>query len=141
MKDEAEPITPDEFILRLIWADFLKPRQVPISRRAFEPKPTETDGISFYRLACLNNPLDALAAIKDPAKRPKYGIALLAVKDILALSLTIIPKRDPNSPVPGHVVIPELNTINCISDKAHWYSVQQKLAELASKNIIHRPSQ
>jgi len=76
MKDETSPVSPDEIVVRLIWKDFHKPGQaVSISEGAFRPKPNETDGISVFRAACLNDPRDILTVIASE-KRDKYALAL-----------------------------------------------------------------
>lgn len=138
MKAESDPVTDDEFVLRLIWGDYFKPDlPLPIQPRAFEPKPREADGISVFRATFLKSPSDALTVI-DEEKRGRYSIARLTVHDLLALGLTVRP--DPIGTVPGHAVIPELNIAAYLSNKSAWKVVFKQLAERASRDIVHRPS-
>src|SRR5581483_11516419 len=107
MKEESDPVTPDEFVVRLIWTfNFKAGAPQPIVREAFEPKGHETDGISVFRLACLSGPEQALEAMA-PDKRDRYALALLPVSEVLALGLTVRPAKI--DAVPGHAVLPELN--------------------------------
>lgn len=134
MKDETAPVSPDEVVVRLIWKDFLKPSHaVPIGDRAFLPKPNETDGISVFRAACLNDPSDVLAVIA-PEKRDKYALALLPVSELAALGLTVQPATI--EAIPGHAVIAELNIDTFNTDKAKCQAVQRQLAAIASRNVI-----
>jgi hypothetical protein len=84
LKNEDEPIQPDECVVRLIWQDYFQPElALPIQPGAFEPRKNETDGISVFRLACLKDARDALAVIAEE-KREKYAIAVLSVAEISA---------------------------------------------------------
>jgi hypothetical protein len=79
MKDEGEPITDDEFLLRRVHRDRFYP---VLSPNVFEPRirgqDIDTDGISLYREACLADPDDILAAI--PAdKRQNTGLVRVPV--------------------------------------------------------------
>jgi hypothetical protein len=49
MKAETDPITEDEWLIRLVWEDRVTTRVPITSPNAFEPRKIETDGISFYR--------------------------------------------------------------------------------------------
>jgi len=133
MKDEASPVSPDEMVVRLIWKDFHKPGQaVSIGEGAFRPKPNETDGISVFRAACLDDTRDVLAVIA-PEKRDKYALALLPVSELLALGLTVQPARI--EALPGHAVVPELN-ITGIPTGPAGKTLLRQLAAIAAKNLI-----
>lgn len=137
MKAEDEPVSDDEFILRLVWHDFFKQSDpLPVKPRAFHPRQNETTGISVFRLACLSNPADALAAIPDAEKRSLYFIAALPVAAIKPLGLTVSPDRI--AEVPGHAVLSELNCNSWDADKALWKPRLEELARLASSNIVHQ---
>src|SRR5207245_2581933 len=110
---------------------------VPIRYEAFEPKENETTGISVFRVACLTTPDQALHAVAERS-RGGYAIALLPVADVLGLGLTVRP--DPITSVPGHAVIPELNIVEYRSDKNRLRMVMKRLAEIASRGIVHTPS-
>src|SRR5947207_677495 len=100
MKDEFDPVTPDELVLRLVWKyhyDINSPD--PVKPKAFAPKGDETDGISVFRGACLSRPEQALEAMA-PNKRDGSAIAALPVAEVVALGLTVRPARI--DAIPGH---------------------------------------
>jgi hypothetical protein len=140
MKLEMEPVTSDEWLIRLVFHDCFKPPGLPISVRAFEPRSgrsPDTNGISLYREACLSDVLITLNPVPDE-KRPQYGLVRLPVSLFEELSLSIQP--DPTD-VPGHVIIPQIN-ITDYMDKTIKTLIKPKLLELAriaSENIIRRP--
>jgi len=126
MKNESEPITTDEFVLRLIWRDYFKQERLGIvTPSAFRPRKDETDGISVFRSACVENPADVLA-VMIPEKRGKYAVAQVSVSQLLNLELSVSPAKIDS--VPGHAVVPELNISAVKIDKRHWEMVQEPLA-------------
>lgn len=78
VKVETEPITADEWLIRLVWHDRFTSRTPIISPGAFDPRPNETGGISFFRRACLRDPAEALNVVAT-AKRPRYGLVQISV--------------------------------------------------------------
>ena len=139
MKSEAEPITDDEFVLRLIWHEFLTPGPpATVSDRAFTPKPNELGGVSLFRAACLSDVRETLLVIA-PDKRSRYAIAALSVADLRALGLTVSP--DPIATVAGHTTLTELTSVSWKADKAKWIPVLRSLAQLAAANIVVWPNQ
>jgi hypothetical protein len=136
MKAETDPITEDEWLIRLVWEDRVTSRVPIISPNAFEPRKTETDGISFYRRACLNDPADALLPFAAD-KRARYAIVQIPVSLLTTLGLSVRPAPIPD--VPGHVVVPEINITDYLADKAPFTPIKLRLAEAASENIIRRP--
>ena len=137
MKDESEPITHDEMLVRLVWeAHYKCELDDPVRQAAFDPKESETDGISVFRAACLNKPEDALAVMAEE-KRDRYAIVLIPVSELSSVGLTVETAKIEG--VPGHAVLPELNSLNFKQDKPHWREVEKKLAMLASQNIVKRP--
>ncbi|HVK16287.1 MAG TPA: hypothetical protein VM533_05015 [Fimbriiglobus sp.] len=138
MKDEGEPVTPDEFVIRLIWWDFYDATADPVLHpKAFLPKPSETDGISVFRAACLSDPTEVLAVIAEE-KRGKYAVAMLPVSEVVAVGLTVQPAKI--DAIPGHTVLPELNATAVGADRPRWKLVQKRLAEIASKNVVRVPT-
>jgi hypothetical protein len=141
MKSETDPITADEWLLRMVWEDRFTKKVPLISPRAFEPrtgKHPDTDGLSLFREACVTNPTDVLAVIAED-KRAKYGIVRIPVAALGGLGLTVSTSR--NDTVAGHVVIPELNS-TAFQDKANtpfFVRTQLALAVIASANIVHTP--
>jgi hypothetical protein len=137
MKSEDEPITEDEFILRLIRPKLLKPRlPIPIVAEAFRPSSGDDDGISVVREACISTCTEALNLIEDEEKRRGYSIARLRIIDILGLNLTVRPDRHPK--VAGHGVIPQMNSVEYPKNKGLLKPIQARLAALASKDIVYR---
>ena len=56
MKAETDPITADEWLLRLVWEDRFTAKVPIISPRTFEPrtgKHPDADGLSLFREACV----------------------------------------------------------------------------------------
>ena len=134
MKSEDELVTEDESVIRLIWGEFLRPSQpVPIVTLSFRPRDDETDGISVYRLACLNDPREARLAM-TPEKRDRYAIAIIPVVELIALGLSVAPSK--NDLVPGHAVIPEMNIVAVKANRKYWKEIELKLVELAMRNLI-----
>ncbi|MCX7701185.1 MAG: hypothetical protein N2039_09930 [Gemmataceae bacterium] len=144
MKSEADPITDDEWLLRRVRREMFRTDKVPvISPNAFEPRvkgrDPDTDGISFYRLACLTDPSDVLATV-PPERQDEYGIVRVSVSLLKSLGLSVVSK--PDHRVRGHVVIPELTAAAYQSDKVRFTPIKYKLATEASmeENILRRPS-
>ena len=138
MKDEGEPVTHDEAVLRLIWGQFFRDGATPkVSPRAFLPKQGEADGISVYREACLADPLDVLGAIAEE-KRERYGVARLAVSELVAMGLAVLPA--PVDSISGHAVVPELNIVAVDVDKEQCDRWQQALAAIAVGSMIRKPT-
>jgi hypothetical protein len=142
MKPETDPITDDEYLLRLVWHDRFTAKVPVISPTAFEPRVKgdhpDTDGLSMFREACLTAPSDALAVIAED-KRARNGIVRIPVVRLTELGLTVRPS--PIDAVPGHVVIAELNSVafGDKSNKEFFTRTQLRLAEIASENIVHQP--
>lgn len=136
MKSENEPVSADEQVLRLIHPIYYKEDlPLPIQPEAFRPLDSGEEGLSVFRVACLNDPLDILAVVAEK-KRPLYHIARLAFADLKTLGLSVLP--DPIPAVPGHAILPELNSLAYRQNKVFWKQVQQRLAELASRDLVHR---
>lgn len=134
MKDERAPVSPDEVVVRLIWKDYYRPNEArPVRDRAFLPRPSDDTGLSVFRLACLGGARDALV-VMAPEKRDQYALALLPVADLLALGLSVEPAKIDT--VPGHAVIPELNSALATSDAKRCADIQKALVALAAKNLI-----
>ena len=92
MKPETEPVAPDEWLIRLVWEDRVTDGVPVISPNAFEPRKNETDGISFFRRDCLNEPSDALFVIPEE-KRSRYAIVLIPVSQLASLNLSVQPAK------------------------------------------------
>jgi hypothetical protein len=145
MKNEADPITDDEWLLRRVHKSRFKTNKTPIiSPSAFEPRiegrgrDPDIDGISLYREACVAAPEDILATVAVD-KREDQGIVRIPVAALRQLNFAIDSK--PDSQILGHVVIPDLNSENFASAKASYTPVLVDLARLASQdeNIVRRP--
>jgi hypothetical protein len=137
MKAEADPITEDEWLIRLVWETKVKRQEPLIAATAFEPLPYDTDGLSLFRLACLNDPSDALLAVAED-KRPRYAVVQIPVSLLATLGLTVRPAPIPE--VRGHVVVPEINVTAYKADKARFTPIKQRLAEVAGGNVIRKPA-
>jgi hypothetical protein len=97
MKDETDPIADDEWLLRRVRIEKFRTDKNPvISPNAFEPRikgrDPDTDGISFYRAACLNDPSEVLATIASE-RRHEYGIVRISVSLLKSLQLSVQSNR------------------------------------------------
>jgi hypothetical protein len=135
-KTETAPVAPDELFVRLVWEDRVTDRVPIISPNAFEPRKDETEDISLFRLACLADATAALGAIAEE-KRDRYALVLVPLSALTEQGLSVRP--DPISEVPGHVVVPELNSTDYRANKARFTPMKLRLAEVASANIVCRP--
>ena len=145
MKSEDEPVTDDEWLLRRVWRDRFRTDSNPIIKpRAFEPRfdknarDIDTDGISLYRLACVNDPTDILSLVAED-KRGSIGIVRVSVAFLKSLGLTVLCRPRPE--IPGHVVLPELNAEDYKANKGKFTPILKDLADEASKdaNIVRPP--
>jgi hypothetical protein len=138
MKDENELVTPDEYVIRMVWMDHYKEGlALPIQPGAFAPKKNETDGISVFRADCVNSPEDVLHVIAQE-KREKYAIAMLKVAELQGIGLTVKPAKIDT--IRGHSVLPELNVVSVQENPDLWRDVRKKLAALAGQSIIKCPA-
>lgn len=143
MKAEDEPITDDEWLLRRVHRERFRTDSLPlISPGAFEPRckgrDIDTDGISLFRSACLNDPSDILAEIAEE-KRPSIGIVRISKAFLSMLGLNVVGRPVPA--ITGHVVIPELNADDYKANKAKFIPFLKDIADEASKdeNVIRWP--
>jgi hypothetical protein len=147
-KDETTPIGDEELLLRRIPPDAWNDGYCDlVSDLAFRPRTkgdnVDKDGISLFRLDCLNTPAQLLERIADELKRAKYGIAgvyVVSVKRVRSLCLSVRIKPEPagEGRLPGHVVIPEINATSYLksTEKPAIKKAMSELAELASKKMI-----
>lgn len=145
MKDEGDPITDDEWLLRRVWNKRFRTDKTPIvSPNAFEPRLTgrdrDADGISLYRAECLDDPTDILATL-DPARRPETAVVRVRVSSIRSWGFSVRSKPVPE--IKGHVTIPELNAGDYEADKGRFTPIKERLATEASRdeNVLQHPSQ
>ena len=143
MKSETDPITDNEYLLRRVRLKRFRTSDIPIiSPNAFEPRTKgrdiDTEGISLYRESCLSNPVDILATVSEE-RVGEYGIVRIPVACLKSLGLTAHPSPDPL--IPGHVVIPELNSTDYSNCKSAFTSIKLELARLASEDghIVRYP--
>jgi hypothetical protein len=138
-KRESDPISEDELLVRRVWGERFRSDKVPfVSPSAFEPRTTgnspDLDGISLYRLDCLESASDALRTILDDKKKQQTGVVsvqVLEVRSIRLMQLTVAESyEDELKPdrISGHVVIPELNSSAYSSNKT---LIKQAMLDLA----------
>lgn len=143
MKSEDDPIADEEWLFRRVRVEQFRTDKLPIiSPNAFEPRikgrDPDTDGISFYRAACLADPSEVLATI-SAERLHEYGIVRIQMSFLKSLNLTVVSKRDER--IKGHVVIPQLNSVDYQADKARFTPLKVQLAAEASQdeNIVRHP--
>ncbi len=152
-KRESDPISEDELLVRRVWHERFRSEKVPyVSPSAFEPRTTgvspDVDGISLYRLDCLENVLDALRTISDDRKREQTGVVaiqVLEVRSIRSMQLTVAESyEDELKPdrIAGHVVISELNSLEYSTKKTVMKQAMLELATHASATdrILAKPA-
>lgn len=105
----------------------------PIEWVAFKPRENENDGISVYD-AEVTTPAQLDAASRKPGT---FYIARLRIEDLSALGLSV--QQTPGHVV-GHLIVPELSRSAYERNKPTMKEVFLKLANLASQDIVHRPS-
>ena len=138
MADDASPVQADEQVLRrvLFREDWYDPKlDVPIHRYAFQPMSQDSRGISVFRERFIAAS-DLAAAGPNPAG---YIVAALDVEDIRSIDLgttRLSVVADPIEDLPGHALIPELNTTTA---KKLAKEMQARLAQLASRKIVYPP--
>lgn len=148
MKDQGDPITDDEWILRRVHKEcFITIDPPRINPYAFKPQITgrfpDTTGISFYRQACAAGHSDILAKT-DEAKRSKYGIVRLPIAFLESLDLDVQRDDDHDEPIVlGHVVMPGINSIEYDQDKDAVLPIMKALADYVNENqqYLKVPSQ
>jgi hypothetical protein len=115
MKDQQEPITDDEWLLRRVHKEYFESLVPPLIRPyAFKPQLTgrlpDTTGISLYRQSCLNRTEDIFVKTMD-TKRHSFGIVRVPVSLLYSNGLNVIRDDDLDDPIVlGHVVVPEINS-------------------------------
>jgi len=136
MSEGSPPFDPEERVLRRIFvgAGFYDPEKAPpVEAGAFRPNSHDGDGLSFYLEREVSAERLAGAAGK-PADH--YVVARLRAGDLYDLGLTLKPTPGTGD-LPGHVVVPEINT-GAYKDKAQKARLSElclRLAEVASRDI------
>lgn len=136
MELEDQPIADEEWLIRLVWGDRVTSRTPIISPGSSRPRPDEATGTSFFRLACLREPTDALFPI-DEAERGRYALVLVGVATLRRLHCKIAPAPIPQ--IAGHVLVPEINPEAYRTEKQGRQTLFLDLAVEASANIIRPP--
>jgi hypothetical protein len=135
VKDQREPVSPDEFVLRAIPNNkecYRADLPVRILRSAFQAYRQDTTGLSVFRESCFPNPAAAPLILANVLPgHGNYHIVRLSVAALQQLGLTVMP--DPQQdPPPGHALIPELGYIQYEKNRPKAKEVQLELAKLAS---------
>ncbi|MGH6635281.1 MAG: hypothetical protein ACRED0_03805 [Gammaproteobacteria bacterium] len=136
-KNQHVPVTPGEHVLRRIpnnkdW--YKESLAEPVQRVAFEPRKTDTAGLSVFRELFVSA---AKVAAGGPG-RAGYYVSRLRIADLLMLGLTVVPDPQANE-LPGHALIPELSYSSMLRDRSASKAFQRELAKLASRAIVFRP--
>ena len=111
---DSDPVLPKEIVLRRISTVYYSPLDpIPIKPEAFRPTDMDGNGISVFREQFISSQeiFDSI----DIAKRNRFVIARLVVRELQKLKLSVVP--DPISALPGHALVPELNSIDYKSAK------------------------
>jgi hypothetical protein len=119
----------ERYFLRLVHKSYMNGEKP--HRNGFRPNDNDTDGISLYEASQVS-----AEELKQNARKPpeEYRVARLSESQILALGLTLSPTP---GDLPGHHVIPEINTSDYKSSKGAplrklWFAERQdSLADLS----------
>ena len=132
MVAQPDQVGVNEIVLRRIVKDIIYIKLTPpyiVERVAFNPSKRDIDGISLFR-----ETLSSVQEVAVAGANPKgYFVARLRVSDIYALGLTLVPT---DGPLPGHVIIPEINwnIRKTLRDRLQEYTIA--LANMASNNVV-----
>lgn len=136
MKDESDPVSPDEFILRRIpnLPSYIKELPISVARAAFSPTDDDVDGVSVYR--------EHFVTAKDVAEAGRsdmgYYVVRFKAEDLFNLGVSLVPNKQEDG-LPGHTLIPELSLISKTQDKKKYKELALKITKLASNDIAFRP--
>jgi hypothetical protein len=131
----ADPVRPDEFVLRRIHKNHCTPdRPRVVHLAAFRPSREDSTGLSVFREAYV--PAAQVAA--SGRRAGEYVVVRLSVEALARLGLTVVPEEDPDGP-PGHAVIPQLSFAEYERDKQRLKDVLLELARLGTQAIILEP--
>src|SRR5438128_2199772 len=132
MSGSGTAVSAHEFVFRRVHRNHVDAGP-PLAVRfpAFRPTVSDTSGLSVFRQS-----LTSAAEVAASGRKPgEYYVARLAVADVKSLGLSVFADELPNGPT-GHALIPELSFGNYQSDKPRSRAVQERLAEMASRNIV-----
>ncbi|MCW9023634.1 MAG: hypothetical protein OQK73_03025 [Gammaproteobacteria bacterium] len=137
MKEQSEPISADEYILRRIpniknYIDLTLP--IPVQRGALGPSSNDDDGLSVYREEFIS----AEDLANAGTNMSGYFVVRFRAQDLISLGLNLIP--DPLPPLPGHSLIPELSRGSKKANRNFYKEVTLELAKLASQDIVYFPN-
>ena len=140
LKDESEPISDDEWLVRRVRYDRFRDHKQPyVSPGAFEPRTggaqPDEEGISLYRLSCLGSVQPILDFVADPVKQSEVGFVQVNVSELSAIGLTVRPDKDDD--LKGHVVIPELSAPAFRDAKGARKVCREKMMQIAK--LASRP--
>ncbi len=146
MPDQSDPVSPDEWILRRVPYNELNKLidpdiTPPISSTAFRPTKNDNDGVSVFReLFATPDEVANLYMQQNPGK--KCYVIRVKAEAILEPGLGITLTPDPIIELPGHALIPELNTERYFTLDKNWCKeVQSKISiPLTIQNIVHWPN-
>jgi len=107
---------------------------IPVNRLAFKPTDRDDKGLSVFREDCGTTPAQAASAGPNPQG---YYVARLEVAEVTPFGISIEP--DPQPGPLGHALIPELSITSYNANKNTSKELMLKLAEIASRAIVHSP--
>lgn len=139
MKHEDSEVTDDEYLVRIVH-EFKFTRSgsgLRLKAGVFKPSSSDTDGLSFFRLDCLQVPIESLDSMKAE-NRHLFGLVKVAVATIRSLGWDVVNNREPRCP--GHVIVPQINDADYCKDQGDFRAKLNKLKNEAELSIIQLPS-
>jgi hypothetical protein len=139
MKDDRDPVSDDERVLRRIHNRFFdRSLPQPVQHAAFRPTDHDFEGISVFRQECGVIP-EQIATVDGIVK---HYVASLLVGDIRRLDIEGLRPdvvATPRADTPGHASMPQLDVRLRDGNPRVYRLLAQKLAEMASSAIVLGP--
>jgi len=139
MKHEDTDVTDDEFLVRLVIEHKFRlvGTEYRLKEGIFNPSNNDTDGLSFYRLSCLNSPIQSLDS-KKLESHDLFGLVKVTVATIRSLGWNVV--RSKEELCPGHVILPQINSEDYgKDDNSDFRAKLLKLKNEAESYIIRFP--
>lgn len=145
MTDQSDPVSGDEYILRRVphipqnpWIFPDSPQ--PVDKLAFRPTDDDEGGISVFRELFVS--AEEIAARNREGKGKECWVLRIRVSDLLGfpISVEVVPDPLEGDGLPGHSLIPQLNTDLRKNNRRTCGDLQQRIASvLTNDDIVSQP--
>lgn len=143
MVGQADPVSPDEWLLRRV--PYSKQNNIinlsdpqPIDRQAFRPSSNDHDGLSIFRELFVT--AEQIADDYRQRKGKECYVVRIKARTLLDQPIGANLAPAPINDLPGHTLVPELNLNFQKSDKKSCKAMQYSIAKtLKEEDIVHWP--